>query len=501
MFGAESDIQLFYQIAIPILPEIGLLILLLIVLSADLFLAPSRRRSIGIVAAVGTFVVMIANLIVGFGMVNNAAFAQPVLGGMLRYDMLALIFRTMVLLAGGLTCLIALDVPKVGRQGEFHAIVLVATMGMCLMSAACDLIMVFLALETTSISLYVLAGFLRDTPQSTEAGIKYYLFGAFTAGLFLYGLSLLYGFTGVTSIYELAEPLGEQLLGDANGSFALALALLLLVAGFGFKIAVVPFHFWTPDVYQGAPTPVTAFISTASKAASFALLVRVFGAVWPEAAAPFWMSMLAAISAITMTLGNLLALVQRDIKRMLAYSSVAQAGYTLMGVVALQSGWGVASVAFYMFMYVLTNILAFTVVIILSNATGSDAIKDFAGLSRRSPYLALAMVLALLSLSGVPPLAGFFGKFFLFAAAVDAGYVWLAIVGVLNAIVALYYYLTVIKVMYVDVTEDTTSIQVTPAYASVLMITGAGILLIGTIAGPWLTWALAAANNVTAMVP
>ncbi|MBN1430977.1 MAG: NADH-quinone oxidoreductase subunit N [Anaerolineae bacterium] len=500
MFGAENNIQL-YQIVAPILPEIGLLILLLIVLSADLFLAPSRRRSVGIVAAVGSLIVMAANLFVGLGMVNDPVFAQPVLGGMLRYDMLALIFRTMVLLAGGLTCLIALDVPKLGQQGEFHAIVLVATMGMSLMSAASDLIMVFLALETTSISLYILAGFLRDTPQSAEAGIKYYLFGAFTAGLFLYGLSLLYGFTGVTNIYALAEPLGRQMLGDANGSFALALALLLLVAGFGFKIAAVPFHFWTPDVYQGAPTPVTAFISTASKAASFVLLVRVFGAVWPEAAAPFWMSMLAAMATITMTLGNLLALIQRDIKRMLAYSSVAQAGYTLMGVVALQSDWGIASVAFYMFMYVLTNITAFTVVIIVSNATGSDAIKDFAGLSRRSPNLALAMVLALLSLSGVPPLAGFFGKFFLFAAAVDAGYVWLAIVAVLNAIVALYYYLTVIKVMYVDETEDTSPIHVTQAHTAVLAITGAGILIIGTVAGPWLAWAISAADSVASTLP
>lgn len=500
MFGTAGDIPPFYKVVIPILPEIGLLILLLIVLSADLFLAPSRRRSVGIVAALGAFVVMAANLVVGFDMVNNPAFAQPVLGNMLRYDMLALIFRTMVLLAGGLTCLIALDVPKVGHQGEFYAIVLVATMGMSLMSAASDLIMVFLALETTSISLYVLAGFLRDTPQSAEAGIKYYLFGAFTAGLFLYGLSLLYGFTGVTNIYELAEPLGQNLLGDANGSFALALALLLLVAGFGFKIAVVPFHFWTPDVYQGAPTPVTAFISTASKAASFALLVRVFGAAWPEAAIPLWTSMLAAMAAITMTLGNLLALVQKDIKRMLAYSSVAQAGYTLMGVIALQSDWGVASVAFYMFMYVLTNITAFTVVIVVSKATGSDEIKDFAGLSRRSLYLTLAMVLALLSLGGVPPLAGFFGKFFLFAAAVDAGYVWLAIVGVLNAIVALYYYLTVIKVMFVDAAEDISPIRVAPANTAVLLITGAGILVIGTIAGPWLAWALEAGNSVTALV-
>jgi len=409
---------------------------------------------------------------------------------------------TLVLLAGALTCLIALDVSKIGRQGEFYGILIVATLGMSLMSAASDLILVFLSLETASICLYILAGFLRDSPRSTEAGLKYYLFGSFMAGLFLYGLSLLYGFTGSTNLNDLAAPLGTMITSGAPGLFGVMIALLLVLAGFGFKVAAVPFHFWTPDVYEGAPTPVTAFVSTASKAASFALLMRVFITVWPANAVIYWASLLAAIAFITMTLGNLLALVQSNIKRMLAYSSIAQAGYTLIGVVALtQTNLGAASVAFYMLMYVLTNIAAFTVVIAVSNATGSDEIKDFAGLSRRSPYLALAMVLALLSLSGVPPLAGFFGKFFLFAAAVEAGYVWLAVVGVLNAILALYYYLTVIKVMYVDQTDDVRPISISQAYTAVLFVTCAGIILMGTVAGPAFNWALSAANSLTAFVP
>lgn len=490
-----------YQIVIPILPEIGLLILLLVVLAIDLFLRPAQRRYVGVIAGVGVLVMMVANLIAGFALAADPAFERPVLGGMLRYDALALIFRTAVMAAGGLTCLISIDSPKVGRQGEFFAIVIVATLGMSLMAAASDLIMIFVALETASISLYLLAGFLRDTPRSTEAGIKYYLFGAAMAGLFLYGLSLLFGFTGTTGIYTMAASLGE-LLGDAPGAFAVVIALLFVLAGLGFKVAAVPFHFWTPDVYHGAPTPVTAFISTASKAASFGLFVRVFAAVWPADIAPLWISLLAAMAFLTMTVGNLLALVQRNIKRLIAYSSIAQAGYALMGVVALtQSDLGAAAVAFYMLMYVLTNILAFTVIIAVSNASGSDEIADFAGLSRRKPGLALAMVLAFLSLGGVPPLAGFFGKFFLFAAAVEAGYVWLAIAGVLNAIVALYYYLTVIKVMYVDPVAHTRPIVVTPAFTAVILITGVGVLVMGTLAGPWWTWALSAAQSLTAMLP
>lgn len=492
----------FLEVVVPIFAEISLVVLLLGILVIDLFSRSANKKTVGIVTGIGLFVLMGLNMLVGFTQVNNAVFAESTLGGMIRFDMLALIFRTMILLAAGLTALISIDTPDVGSKVEYYAVLLSATLGLCLMSAATDLIMVFLAVETASISLYVLAGFLRDKPFSTEAGLKYYLFGSATAGLFLYGLSLLFGFTGSTNLYELAEPLGELFATGPAGAFGLMVGLLLLLVGFGFKVAAVPFHFWTPDVYQGAPTPTTAFVSTASKAASFALLMRVFEAAWPAEITGYWVGLLAAMAVLTMTLGNLLAIVQRNIKRMLAYSSIAQAGYALIGVVTLTSTeLGVASVAFYMFMYVLTNVAAFTVIIIVSNASDSDEIADFAGLSRRSFPLTLAMVLALLSLSGVPPLAGFFGKFFLFAAAVRGGFTWLAIIGVLNAIVALYYYLTVVKIMFVDKTEDTRELVVTPAYSAVLWITGIGILLMGTIAGPWWNWALDAAQSITASLP
>ncbi|NDJ54904.1 MAG: NADH-quinone oxidoreductase subunit N [Chloroflexi bacterium] len=502
--AAAGDLPLVLQIVIPIVAEIGLLILLLVVLTMDLFTRSTRREAVGFVAAVGMLIIMGLNLVISFAWVNHPFFVEnTVLGGMIRFDMLATIFRTMILLAAALACLIATDVEGLGRAGEFYAVTIAATLGMCLMSASADLVMLFLSLETASISLYILAGFLRNSETSSEAGIKYYLFGAFTSGLFLYGLSLIFGFTGTTNIYAIAEPLAALLdEGATSGVLGVVAALLLILVGFGFKISAVPFHFWTPDVYEGAPTPVTAFISTASKAASFALLVRVFDVIWPDAAAVYWTGLLAALAVITMTLGNVLALVQSNVKRLLAYSSIAQAGYTLIGVVALnQSTFGVAAVAFYMFMYVLTNIAAFTVVIVVANQIGGDDSQDFAGLHRRAPGLALAMTLALLSLSGVPPLAGFFGKFFLFSAAVDAGYVWLAVIGVLNSIVALYYYLVLIKVMWVDQAVEEGPLSFSTASSLVLWVTGAGMIIMGTVAGPWLGWAITAAENLTAMVP
>jgi len=278
-------------------------------------------------------------------------------------------------------------------------------------------------------------------------------------------------------------------------------ALHLVVGGFGFKIGAAPFHFWTPDMYEGAPTPVTAFVSVASKAASFALLVRFLIAVFPQSLVvggheiqAFWVSLAALMAVISMTLGNVLALSQRNIKRLLAYSSIAQAGYALIGVAAIQSQTeqGVASVGFYLFMYTFTNLLAFAVVVFFSEATGSETIADLAGLNRRSPWLALMMTIALLSLGGIPPTAGFFGKFFLFNAAVQADLTWLAIVGVLNAIVALYYYLIVIKVMYVDRSADEDQpIALSRASGWALALPGLVVLLLGTVAAqPVFEWAV-----------
>jgi NADH-quinone oxidoreductase subunit N len=280
--------------------------------------------------------------------------------------------------------------------------------------------------------------------------------------------------------------------------------MVLIVVGFGFKIGAVPFHFWTPDMYEGAPTPVTAYVSVASKAASFALLMRFLIAVFPDslvigdqAAQGFWVQLAAVMAVVSMTLGNVLALSQRNIKRLLAYSSIAQAGYALIGVAAIQAqtlegqAQAVASVGFYMFMYVFTNILAFAVVVAFSEATGSETIADLGGLNRRSPWLALVMTIALLSLGGIPPAAGFFGKFFLFNAAVNSGLAWLAIVGVLNAIVALYYYLVVIKVMYVDRSADEDKpIPTSRAFGWVLGVPTVLVIILGTVGAQVVfTWA------------
>lgn len=498
-----------------ILPEIGLVLLAIAILALDLYWPESRRRNIAYVAAVGLAFLATLPVIFSPDMIRNIdpeAFGNGLLwGGMVRYDMLSQIFKVMVLIAAALTSLMAIDVRGVGRKGEFYLIVVVSTLGMTLMSGAADLIMAFVALETTSIPLYILAAFKRDDNKSAESGLKYFLYGSFASGLMLYGLSLLYGFTGHTNLYSLAQFLNTETF--ASNPLPALGAMALVVVGFGFKVSAVPFHFWTPDVYEGAPTPVTAFLSVASKAASFALLARFFVAVFPESVVigeqglqTFWVQLAAVLSVISMTLGNVIALAQRNIKRLLAYSSIAQAGYTLMGVAAIQANTvdgqsqAVAAIAFYMFMYVFTNLLAFAVVILFSEATGSETIADLAGLSRRNPMLALAMTIGLLSLGGVPPAAGFFGKFFLFKSAVESGMVWLALVGVINAIIALYYYLVVIKVMYVDRSEDENKpIPVSRPYVWVLGVTTVAVIALGTFAAqPIFIWAVESAKSLFA---
>lgn len=506
-----------------VLPEFGLAALAFIVLVLDLQWTETRRRQIAIVSGVGLGILAVMTLVLSPDVIRDAARqANPAIteealrqmslwGGMIRYDSLAHIFKVMVLAAAAITCLISIDVTGIGKKGEFYLILIVSAMGMTLMAGSSDLIMAFLALETTSIPLYILAGFRRGDNKSIESGMKYFLFGSFASALMLYGLSLLYGFTGQTNLYLIAQYLGGDAF--ANNPIPVLGAMTLVVVGFGFKISAVPFHFWTPDVYEGAPTPVTAFLSVASKAASFALLLRFFVAVFPNTVVignaniqDFWIQLMTVASVVSMLVGNLIALAQKNIKRLLAYSSIAQAGYTLMGVAAIQSvtmegqAQAVASVGYYMFMYVFTNLLAFAVVIVVAEATGSETIANLAGLSKRNPMLALMMTLGLLSLAGVPPAAGFVGKFFLFQAAVQSGLVWLAIVGVLNAIVALYYYLVVIKVMYVDHSEDEDKpIAISRTYAWALGITAVVVILLGTVAvQPVFRWAIESASALFA---
>jgi len=468
-----------------ILPEILLLVLAGLIMLVDL--VGQGRRGLGWFSAAGLAVILVATLILG----RPPADEGLVFGGMLRHDGPAFAFKIIFLFSAAVTCLLSLDVPGVGTRGEYYSLLIVATLGMCLMAAASDLIMLYLAIETTSIPLYVLAGFLKQDDKSTESGLKYFLFGALTSTVMLYGFSLLYGLAGGTNLYLLPE----LLRAGAVSPWVLAGVLILVLVGFGFKISMVPVPFWSPDVYEGAPTPITAFVSTASKAAGFAVLVRVLLAAFPDVQA-YWAPMLSILAVLTMTIGNLLALAQRNIKRLLAYSSVAHAGYVLIGLVSL-SVFGVTSVVFYLAAYMVSNLAAFAVVIIFARASGSDEIKEYAGLSRRSPGLAMALLVALLSLAGMPPLAGFVGKLYVFAAAVESGLIWLAVVGVLNSIIGLYYYLTVLKVVYLYRSEyEDKAIGVPRTYALALGLCVLAIIVVGTLSAPWLAWATQAASSL-----
>jgi NADH-quinone oxidoreductase subunit N len=470
-----------------IIPEVGLLALAGVVIALDMFLRSTARRALGWVTAAGLAVLL--GLAVWRVLQPSGG---EIFGGMLRADTLAGSFRVIVLAAAMLSVLIAMGVEGLADRGEAYALMLVATLGMSLMAAAGDLVMLYLAIETTSIPLYLLAGYLKRESRSTEAGLKYFLFGAAASTVMLYGFSLLYGFTGETRLAAVAQSIGS---GAMPTLLWIAAAVLVLV-GFGFKISAVPLHFWTPDVYEGAPTPITAFISTASKAAGFAVLMRVMLTVFTPAVAPYWVGMVVAMSVATMTLGNVLALAQKNIKRLLAYSSIAHAGYALIGVVAL-SPLGIASTLFYLGAYVITNLAAFAVVIVVSRVVGSDDIAQFAGLSRRAPMLALAMLISFLSLAGMPPFVGFVAKVFVFAAAVQRGYVWLAVLGVLNSIVGLYYYLIVLKVVYLYRSENEAQpLPVTAPYKWALGLTLLGIVVLGVLSGPWFDWAIGAAGSL-----
>ncbi len=473
-----------------ILPEIVLLLLGMLIITIDVIKRGQvSARTFGYVTIGGSILVLAIIVYQMIPMLAPGYEAQQYFAGMVRVDLFVQMFRLMFVIALILAVLISLDVKGLRTNGEFYGLLIFSVVGMGFMAAAYNIVMLYVALETTSIALYMLAGFVRGSSVSTEAGIKYFMFGAFTSTIFLYGLSLLFGFTGGKTNYgDIAQAL--QGLAATQQTLPVMVALVLITAGFGFKVAAVPFHMWTPDVYEGAPTPITAFISVASKAAGFAVFIQffliVFGPLQEQ-----WVGFVAILAAVTMTLGNLVAMQQRNFKRMLAYSSIAQAGYLLIGVAAVGE-LGTAAVLFYLSVYVLTNIAAFAVAEIATNATGSELIKDMAGLSRRAPGIAFALLAAMLSLAGVPPLAGFFGKFYVFQAAMGytnaAGQnslVWLAVLGVLNSIVALYYYLVVLRVAYIERAEgEDVPLRTSAPFKFTLAITVAGMIFFGIFATP-----------------
>jgi NADH-quinone oxidoreductase subunit N len=357
--------------------------------------------------------------------------------------------------------------------GEYYFLILCATLGMMIMAGGIDLITIFIGLETMAISFYILAGFIKPNQRSNEAAVKYFLLGAFSLGILLYGMSIMYGLSGTTGLRAMAPILNGQVRDPM-----LRLAVILVVAGVGFKIAAVPFHMWAPDVYEGAPTPITAFLSVGSKAASFAMLLRIFLEGLPSSS-PDWKLLFAVLSVVTMTVGNLAALTQTNIKRMLAYSSIAHAGYMLMGVVA-GTERGVSAMLIYIMIYSFMQLGAFAVVVMLRRRdVVGDELKDFSGLSFRHPFAAFAMLLFMLSLGGIPPTAGFMGKFWLFGAAVDAGYVWLAVIGVLNSAISLYYYIRLVVFMYLKKETMGSEPLAGPSLTFALVVAVAATIVLG----------------------
>ena len=407
-------------------------------------------------------------------------------------DQFALFFKFLVLGVVGLIVLASVDyVSKLERyQGEYYGLILFSATGMMLLAGAGELISIYISLELTTLPLAALAAFLMNA-RSSEAGMKFFILSAISSALLLYGMTLVFGFTGSTYLPEIATRVSELSGGTFADDFALILGIALIVAGFGFKISAVPFQMWVPDVYEGAPTPITAYLSVASKAAGFAILLRIFY-VGFSAFELDWGLLFAVLATASMTVGNLVAMTQSNIKRLLGYSTIAHAGYLLVGMAAIGSyavdekTIGPTSILFYLGAYAATNLAAFFAIIAIANKVGSEQIEDFAGMARRAPFLALALGLALVALVGVPPTGIFIAKLYVFSAAVKADLLWLAIVGVLNSVVSAYYYLRVVRVMYLAPAPSEEKVPSSPVFRIALGVSVLGILVVGVVPGPLL---------------
>jgi len=478
------------EMLLPLIPVIGLFLLAALVLTLDAVWHKQDSRRLGWVTVCG--LVLIA--VLSFLFAQPAASPQLIWGGMLRHDSASFIFTILFLAGAALTTMFAMEQEALRDRGEFYAMLLTSTLGMSLMAASADIIMLYLAIETTSIPLFVMAGFMLKDEKSVEAGIKYLLFGAMTSAVMLYGFSLLYGFTGTTQLAGMAAALQSS----GASTVLLVLAALLILVGFAFKISAVPFHFWAPDVYEGSPTAVAGFLSTASKAAGFAVLLRFLMAAFPENLTNIWMIVVAVLATASMFAGNLLALAQTNFKRLLAYSSIAQAGYVLIGVAA-DSQLGTSGAIYYLMGYLVTNLAAFGIAALVEKQVGNANISSMAGLARKSPVIGLALLVVLLSLGGIPPFAGFFGKLLLFGAAIERGpiLIWLAVVGIINSIIALYYYLNVLKIAWgSEPVAELTELKAKPAWSIAIVICVAAILVLGVVFAPWYGWAGAGAANL-----
>jgi NADH-quinone oxidoreductase subunit N len=452
-------------------PEISLAAVAFMVVIADMVNGP--KRLVTGTAVIGLAIPLLFTVLL-WGEVSDwwslldpqvgeqAGYSLPALYGTLAVDRFALFFKFLFIGSVGLVLLSSYGYVErfAERRSEFHVLIMLSAVGMMLMAAGTELITLYVALELATLPLVALAAFGGDR-RSSEAGLKYLVLGAIASAVLLYGMTLTFAFTGSTNLESMALVIGQAAAGTTGdfGGPLLAVGIVLLVAGFGFKIAAVPFHGWVPDVYEGSPLPVTAFLSVASKAAGFAVIIRVFVTAF-ESLEVDWSLLFAVIAAVSMTIGNLVAIAQTNVKRMLAYSTIAHAGYMLVGLAAVASrtidgvSIGSETLLFYLGGYAVTNLAAFFAIMAIMERTRSELIESFAGMSQRAPWLALALSVALLSLTGIPPTVGFMAKLFVFGAAIKADLAWLVAIGAVNSVISAYFYLRVIRVMYLAEPKD-----------------------------------------------
>ncbi|MBU2494026.1 MAG: NADH-quinone oxidoreductase subunit N [Bacteroidetes bacterium] len=460
-------------------PEISVSIFLILLVTFDLIF-DKDKKFIPYIAIAGIFITGIFVIgqfsVSGFGFNTENVLGSPV--GMVAVDSFGAFFKIIILVSSLLVVFFSYSSEEIeqskDRLGEYYALIFGMILGMMVMISASDLILIYLSLELLSLSSYVLAGFVKLRERNSEASLKYLIYGAVSSGLMLFGISIIYGLIGSTNLYQINSALQTSAINPLVFSFA----VILIVAGIGYKISAAPFHFWTPDVYEGAPISITAYLSVASKAAGFALLIRFVYTTfvinveangnWALVNIFDWRTLLIVLSIATMTLGNFSALWQNNLKRMLAYSSIAHAGYLLLGLVVL-SNQGVMAILIYFAFYLLMNLGAFYCVMLIANKIGSEDIHDYKGLGYSSPFLGISLTIFLVSLTGLPPTAGFIGKLYIFIALVDAQMIVVAVIALLNTVVSLYYYVRVFKNMYL-VKPDSEPQTVTPSLLSKTVI-------------------------------
>ncbi len=464
-------------------PEILLVVFAAAVIIADLLVKNRESELVAYISLAGLGCSLVAILITNSLINSNEPI--PLFFGMIRLDGFAVFFKILLLLATTATILFSLRSEEldVKLKGEYYALLLAVTFGMFLMASSTNLLMIFISLETVSLTSYILAGFLTHSPRSSEAAFKYITYGAVASGTMLFGLSMIFGMAGTGDLSQISLQIASVLESGGVSTLSVLIAITFILAGIGYKIASVPFHMWSPDVYEGAPIPITAFLSVASKAAGFALFLRFFhvGFGKPEILQSIdWGFILAIVSALTMTVGNLAALPQRNVKRLLAYSSIAHGGYLLMGAVLLTPE-GLGAIFFYLIVYLFMNLGAFYVVVLIANEAGTEMIDGYRGLATRAPLVAGAMAIFLFSLTGIPPLAGFFGKWVLFYAVIGEGLYWLAFIGLLNSVVSLYYYARIVKAMYFETSEDTNGLSFSTGTFALLSVFAIPTIFIGLL--------------------